>query len=177
MAITKIAEVTVGAGGQTAIDFTSIPSSPYADLMIIYSIRTNLAGVNYEDMALKINASTANGTVRVLRGYGSSASGFTQTWIGYGMAAGAASTAGTFGSGQIYLPNYAGATNKSISWDSVQDNNGTETFIVAATGLWSQTTAINAVSLYSLNGSIIQQYSTATLYGITKGSSGGVTVA
>ena len=169
MAITLISTVTVGAGGAASIDFTSIPST-YTDLMVVYSMRA--ASNNYTTVTF--NGSSSSYSVRVLRSSGSAASSFGDTsfnpTIDYNSR-----TASTFGNGQLYIPNYASATNKSISIDTVEENNATAAFSELHAGLWSNTAAITQVTLTG-NGTI-QQYSSASLYGVTKGSLAGVTVA
>jgi hypothetical protein len=80
------------------------------------------------------------------------------------MATGSSATASTFGSGLIYIPNYAGSTNKSYLTDWVTENNATAAYAGFTAGLLSNTAAITDVTL---TGSFVQ-YSTATLYGISK---------
>ena len=84
-------------------------------------------------------------------------------------------TANTFNSTTFYIPNYAGSTNKSFSFDQVNENNTTAANQVLGSVLWSNTAAITSISLTSPGYNFVQ-YSTASLYGITKGS-GGATVA
>jgi hypothetical protein len=73
-------------------------------------------------------------------------------------------TASSFSSGEIYIPNYAGSTNKSYSIDSVTEQNATGALAELIAGLWSQTAAITQITLSSSN---FQQYSTAYLYGVS----------
>jgi hypothetical protein len=80
-------------------------------------------------------------------------------------------TSNTFLSGALYLPNYAGSTQKSFSVDSVGENNSTTAYQVLTAGLYNQTTAITALSVLTYGSSLVQ-YSTASLYGILKGSGG-----
>jgi hypothetical protein len=75
------------------------------------------------------------------------------------------STGNTFGSNDLYIPNYAGSNNKSLSSDVAQENNAARALAGIAAGLWSDSTAINRVTLTPGSGSFVQ-YSTATLYGI-----------
>jgi hypothetical protein len=74
-------------------------------------------------------------------------------------------TANTFGNTDIYIPNYAGSANKSVSVDTVEENNGTTARALLGAILWSNTAAITALGLTPVSGSFVQ-YSTATLYGI-----------
>lgn len=156
--------VTVGSGGAASIDFTSIPST-YTDLCIKFSGR--LAVASRDDFVkVKFNTSSSNFSARVLYGAGSSGVASFSDTTGYaGTVNGSTSTASTFSNMEIYIPNYAGSTNKSFSVDSVQEDNQGQAWITMVAGLWSQTTAINAVSIYG--GTNLLQYSTAYLYGVS----------
>lgn len=179
---TVIAHTEVGSGGTGTIDFTSIPQT-YTDLCLLFSSRgdnTTVSGRFY----INNDQTMANYYTRILYGSGS----------GSGQSIGAASsgdhngvaswlnqpsnyTSNTFNNVMMYIPNYAGNTNKSISLDSVIENNATASFQVIAASIWNNTAAINRITLLdALLGNQVQ-YSSATLYGITKGSSGGVTVS
>lgn len=174
MSMTKIATVTVGAGGAASIDFNSI-SGAYTDLLLVYSVRTNRSGLVQDNTTLKFNGSSANVTDRSAYGAGSGSGLSASSTGGLTYAVGAGATANTFGNTAIYIPNYAGSLNKSYSGDSVTETNATGAFMSVVAGLWSQTAAITSLSITQVG--TIQQYSTATLYGITKGTQAGVTVS
>lgn len=175
MSITLIQTVTVGSGGAASIDFTSIPGT-YTDLMIVMSARNTNAVASYYSV-IKFNGSATSFTNRSLGGNGSSAYSFTTPGNFAGEMSGASATSNTFGNGTIYIPNYAGSSNKSFSIDAVSENNGTTAQQDIGAGLWSNTAAITSITLTPDGGYNYAQYSTASLYGITKGSSGGVTVS
>lgn len=156
--------VTVGAGGAASIDFTSIPST-YTDLCIKFSGRLAVAARD-DFVKVKFNTSAANFSAKVLYGAGSSGVSTFNDTSGYaGTVDGSTATASTFSNMEIYIPNYAGSTNKSFSVDSVQEDNQGQAWITMVAGLWSQTAAINAVSIYG--GTNLLQYSTAYLYGVS----------
>lgn len=158
----KIASVTVGSGGASSIDFTSIPST-YTDLCIKVSARDTNSAQN-TTLALGINGS-GSASFRVLYGTGSTAASFSGSgylWSGYIDAA--TSTASTFGNAEIYIPNYAGSNQKSISSDSVTETNATGAYMALGATLWTSTSAITSIGLYPVT--LFAQYSTATLYGI-----------
>jgi hypothetical protein len=161
---TLIQTVTVGSGGTSAIDFTSIPAT-YTDLKLVFSIRTNRAGATVDALGLKINNVATNQSMRILYADGSSAGSATDTTINTAVV-GATATSNIFGSGEFYIPNYAGSTNKSVSAESVNENNATLNYMYVVAGLWSQTTAINQLTLYSINSATILEFSSASLYGI-----------
>ncbi len=157
-----IGAITVGSGGATSIDFTSIPST-YTDLLLKTSIR-NVDGV--VDTYFAFNGSTSSFTARRIYGTGSAtASDTTARIAGFGNSSGY--TASTFSNNDIYIPNYAGSTNKSYSVDSVTENNATQAYSVLGAGLWSNTAAINQITITAATGNLAQ-YSSAYLYGILK---------
>ena len=156
----KIASVTVGAGGASSIDFTSIPAT-YTDLVVKVSARDTTANGEFY---LRFNSSTTNYSDKWLYGTGSSASSTTNTKIDLFLAS-SGYTANTFGSTDIYIPNYRSSNYKSTSADSVQENNATASYALLDAGLWSDTSAITSVNLIPAGGTFAQ-YSSATLYGI-----------
>ena len=163
---TKIASVSVGSGGASSIDFTSIPST-YTDLCVKISARYDQSSDNAVYLRFNSN-SGANYSYRYLYGSGAAAASATasgDTRANAGIAVASSYTASTFSNSEIYVPNYAGSTNKSFSADNVQENNATTAFSTLVAGLWSQTTAITAVNLFPASGNFVQ-YSTAVLYGI-----------
>jgi len=156
-----IASSTVGAGGTSAITFSSIAST-WTDLVLKFSLRTD-ASLGQDNVKLYINGGTANQylTTKDVRGNGSAASSASEVMVINGNTA----TSNTFGNGEIYLPNYAGSTNKSMSADSVSENNATTAFTFLNALLWSQTSAITSIAIGSATGNLMQ-YSTAYLYGV-----------
>jgi hypothetical protein len=161
----KIATVTVGSGGTANMTFSSIPST-YTDLVLKISGRTNVA--DYVDFCkVQFNGVATNQSERALRGNGSAANSYSDTLI-YSATNGNTSTTSTFGNLELYIPNYAGSTNKSVSLDGVNENNATAALAEMQAGLWSSTAAITSIALVPYTGTLWQQYSTATLYGISK---------
>ena len=161
--MTLIGSVTVGSGGASSIDFTSIPST-YTDLCVVTSLRDNGANV-YSLAYVKFNNSTSNLSSIGVEGNGASATSYTNPGIYINSANGASSTSNTFSNSYIYIPNYTSSNYKSVSVDGVMENNATTAYASLQAGLWSNTAAINQVTLYSATGNWVQ-YSTAYLYGI-----------
>ena len=162
-----IASSTVGAGGASSIDFTSIPAT-YTDLCLKVSARDTYAG-NWRNIYLKINSTTTGYTTKFLYGNngstGSFSGGTTENYIGYENSAN--STASTFANIEIYIPNYAGSNAKSYSIDSVTETNGADAVAALVASNVSATAAITSLSLIPNNGSSnFAQYTTAYLYGI-----------
>ena len=165
----KIASVTVGAGGASTIDFTSIPAT-YTDLCVKISTRSAVAGTSQDDINVTFNGSTSSYTWRNILGSGSSAisqNGATAYIRMSAVTPNAGTTASAFSNAEIYVPNYAGSTNKSASIDMVSEANQTSTYMGLIAGLWSNTSAITQITLTGASGNFVQ-YSTATLYGISK---------
>lgn len=150
--------VTVGAGGATSITFSSIPST-YTDLVCLVSGRGTGVYLN-----IYPNGSTSNLTGRYLYSSGSSPASGSLNPIMYLNESG--QTANTFSSSQIYIPNYAGSTFKSISVESVQENNATGAQMIIHAGLWSSTAAITSLVL-TVDQNAISQHTTAYLYGVS----------
>jgi hypothetical protein len=175
MSVTKIATVTVGSGGAASIDFTSIPGT-MTDLMVVVSTR---ASDGYPDTGIWIqfNGSTSSYTRRTLYGTGDGGKASTTASDIFFYSPATTATANTFGNSTFYIPNYAGSTNKSVSVDTVNENNAAYSLSGITAGLWSNTAAITSIKIVSATASNLLQYSTATLYGITKGSLAGVTVS
>lgn len=159
----KIASVTVGAGGSSTIDFTSIPST-YTDLCLKLSARSTSAGA--EAAIIEFNGSTTGFSGKRLAGEGTGGA-TTDTLTNIRAAINtAADTSSTFSNGEFYVPNYAGSANKSVSLDMVLENNATAAVQSLVAGLWSNTAAITSIKLSLNAGGSFVQYSTATLYGI-----------
>jgi hypothetical protein len=165
---TLIASSTVGSGGAATIDFTSIPAT-YTDLVLKVSARST---DNTGDLGIKLNTSTSSFSRKVLRGSGSAASSTSGSDNYVGGLNPSTYTASTFGNAEIYIPNYAGSTNKSISVDSITENNATEAFAFMVASLWSNTAAITGISLYNFTSGNLAEHSTASLYGISNVTSG-----
>lgn len=158
-----IASTTVGSGGASSIDFTSIPST-YTDLVLYTSLRSE--GTSTIAALIRFNDSTSSYNERELYGNGSTVSSSPDTNNYGGYAVSTAKTANTFSNSVIYIPNYAGSTNKSSSLDSVTENNATAADASLMANLWSNTAAITKISLIKNGTNNFAQYSTATLYGI-----------
>lgn len=161
---TLIASSTVGSGGAADITFSSIPST-YTDLVVHLTARTTATGT-MTNIKLDFNGTTSNRSFRGLYGTGSAAGSETDTTIMAGYVSGDGATANTFGSTFIYIPNYASSNYKSVSTDSVGEDNATYALANLNAALWSDTAAITSIKLYPDASKNFKQYSTAYLYGI-----------
>ena len=166
MAVTfkAIATVTVGSGGASTIQFTSIPQT-YTDLVILTSLRGTDS--NWQGRDLYFNGTNSNLSTRYLLGDGSSASSGNNSRGYAGTVPGTNVTANTFENTCVYIPNYTSSNYKSYSTDNAAENNATTSYVNLIAGLWSSTAAITQVTLFPQGTSAkFAQYSTATLYGI-----------
>jgi len=158
--------VTVGVGGQASITFSSIPST-YTDLLLVASLKSVTTGGNWMDIQLRPNGSSTGLTQRSVYGYsGTSVASNTDANPTGGFAV-QNNTASNFSSTNIYIPNYAGSTNKSWSLETVVEDNGNSNILWLGADLWSNTAAITSLTLTTLTNNLAQ-YSTASLYGILK---------
>lgn len=161
-----INSVTVGSGGAATISFTSIPQT-YTDLVFFISSRQSHN--NYGGFYMKFNAAAVNTDVTAKRLFGDGSTAYSSnskeiTWV-YSSA-----TANTFGSGQIYIPNYTSSNYKSASIEAVQEDNSSGAVSMLTSWMWSQTAAITQVDFGTFDGSFpdnFVQYTTAYLYGIS----------
>lgn len=161
---TLISSVTVGAGGASSIDFTSIPAT-YTDLALKISGRNTSTN---QTVSIEFNGDTtaANYKHREIYGNGSAAASTNGTdQYGGGYLSASGDTANTFGTSDTYIPNYAGSNYKSFSVDSVEENNATAALATLTASLWSSTSAITSIKVKMYGGNFAQ-YSTAYLYGI-----------
>ncbi len=162
----KIASVTVGAGGASSIDFTSIPST-YTDLCVKFSARMSNSVNVVDDVALSLNGSTTSFSMRRMFGNGSTTTSDTGggnfNWVS--QSPNTSATASVFGNAEFYISNYNSSLYKSIGADSVSENNGTTAYAFIGAVLRSNTAAITSIGLTGYSSNFLQ-YSTATLYGI-----------
>ena len=173
-----IGTTTVGSGAANTVVFSGIPQT-YTDLLLVGSVRsssTTSNGGEYDPIVYRFNSTTSGYTARTLEGTGSVAASYSLTTIGgsgggtYGRLTDSGinnSLSGTsmFSSFNWYIPNYAGSTNKSWSFEYVEERNATACFMEMIAGLWSNTAAITEITL-GLNIGNYVQYSSFSLYGI-----------
>jgi hypothetical protein len=157
----KIQTVTVGSGGAANIEFTSIPQT-FTDLKIVLSGRNTANDPGFD---VQFNSLTTNLTMKDVYGSGAAVSSNNFTTI-TGYMARSTYTASVFGNAEIYIPNYTSANFKSVSMESVAENNSTATAMSLSAGLWSATAAITSIKLVPNGSGNFAQYSTATLYGV-----------
>lgn len=162
----KIATVTVGSGGASSIEFTSIPQT-YTDLLIVLSARSSAENEYY----ITFNGNTANYSSIYVYGNGSAgfsgSSPFGSTFAFLGSTNKSTTTAQVFNNAEIYIGNYTSANHKALSSETAQENNATEAYSWFTAARWADTAAITSIQLDLQNApSTFVEYSSATLYGI-----------
>ena len=161
-------KITVGAAGASSVTFSGIPQTGYTDLVVKVSARSTKNTTVWDGVVATFNGSTANFSYRNLNGDGSTAYSLSASNNNVGFLEGNTATANTFSNYEMYIPNYTGSNNKSMSIDSVTENNATEAYASLHTSLWSNSAAITSIKLEPSSATLFQQYSTFYLYGVAK---------
>lgn len=170
MTMKKVAHVEVGSGGTAELIISNIPQD-HDGLILVYSLRSSFRA----DMGLKINGSTSSFSNRYVASTGTSV--FNTT--GYGnliaVVPGSPNTANLFSNGSLHLHNYTAAQGKNYLVRNAQGTDVSTGYDTFVGGYWNDNSAVTSLSIYQLNGDLITEFSSATLYAI-KGGSDGTTV-
>jgi hypothetical protein len=148
-----------------SVTFANIPPTGYTDLKLFISSRQTVANSSagyYYDITF--NNTSSNRSGRYLEG-ANGTTVFSATYTPWGLSTPSDFTANTFSNNEIYIPNYAGSNYKSLSSDAVNENNASAGRLDLIAGLWSDTAAINSITLTPGGGSFVAN-STFSLYGI-----------
>ena len=149
MATYTLISSNVLTSSAASVTFSAIPST-YTDLVVRASARSDRALVT-DNYLIELNGSaTAVYSRTSLLNNGGTPQSSNATpqafWVAlYADAANA--TSGTFGSAELYIPNYAGSTNKVASSFSVQEDNTTAGYLSANAHLWGNTSAITQIKI------------------------------
>jgi hypothetical protein len=169
-----IQTITVGSGGTSTIEFTNIPQN-YTDLKMVLSGRTNESGQGRSYVRYRFNgSSSAIYSYKWLFGYdGNTTVGTGDSSLTSGhiiITPAANTTANTFSNIEMYIPNYAGSSNKSLYIDGVSENNTSSIYMLSLCApIWASTSAITSITLYAVSVGAAEkfvEFTTATLYGI-----------
>jgi hypothetical protein len=163
----SIATVTVGAGGATSIDFTSIPST-YSHLQVRAIMRGTYSGTLVSFFA-QINGETGSFySSHHLGGDGSTPyayAGSTQTYIELNDIAADTNTASAYSAYVMDILDYASVNKyKTIRGLLGRDFNGSGQLELNSS-LYQKTTAVTSIKFY-LGANAFKQYSHFALYGI-----------
>lgn len=155
-------------GTAASVTFSSIPAT-FTDLVLKFSIRSSSASLT-ADAKITFNSITSGYSYTLLYSTSVPAAASVRdssaaSFGGYSVD-GDTATANSFNNGEMYLPNYAGATNKPFSVISAPESNTSamqNNF--AAAGLLSNTAAISSIVLSPLSGNFLTG-SSFFLYGL-----------
>jgi hypothetical protein len=156
-----------------SVTFSAIPAT-YTDLVLRISARLDSAQAA-DSMRIIINDDTnANYSITYLQGNGSAASSSRESGAGSGgrrilapYIPAATSTSNTFGSHEIYIPNYTSTSSRPVSQFGVQETNATAALLAASANLYRGTSAISKLEIFDIGGSNFVSGSSFYLYGIS----------
>jgi hypothetical protein len=168
-AFESIATVTVGSGGASSIEFTSIPGT-YQHLQIRLLARfTSTTVVSSAQCRFNSDTTAANYATHYLYGDGASAAAGASTSSGMVLigTTGGSSWASTFGASVVDILDYTSTSkNKVIRSLSGADVNGAGGYLQMFSGVWiNSSSAITSLSIYQ-GSQTFGQYTTAALYGV-----------
>jgi hypothetical protein len=169
MAMTLVSTVTVGSGGAASISFTGIAGTG-KDLLVLVSGRLPTGSGSVRNVRLHINGevSGTNYSQRNLYGNGATAGSDNETnqdRIVFPIN-GVSTTASTFSNNLIYISNYATSAAKSISIDTVVENNSSTADTIwqqITAGRWNNTNVITSLTISDSSLNLVEN-STASLY-------------
>ena len=164
----SIATVTVGAGGASSIDFTSIPST-YTHLQVrVLQRGTQAVSSIYQKIQFNSSTTGIYADHYVLGDGAGTAAGasINASFIGVGSTTGGNAGANIFGTIIIDILDYTD-TNKYKTIRNLEgfDVNGSGGMVALTSGLWRNTSAITSIKFTPSAGNFAQ-YSSFALYGI-----------
>ena len=160
---------TVGAGGVGSITFNNIPQT-FTDLKVVISARIQ-SGSFYGNAVITFNGSSTGYSFNRL--FGNGIGGVivdkfsSQSNIYAGEVSGDTATVNTFGTVEIYIPNYTGNNYKQIITDNAAETNSSTQYMGMHSGLWQSTSGITSLTCLTGGGNYLQ-YSTFSLYGVLR---------
>ena len=150
---------TTLASASSIVTFSSIPATPYRDLIVV--VTGELDSANTPDIALRLNADSSNYSQVYMRGDGSTKSSGTYSAIYL-------NSASTWSSGRLYnhivqIMDYA-QTDKHKT--VLARGNWAGGDVNATASRWASTSAVNSVSVLVSGSGNFAIGSTFSLYGI-----------
>lgn len=168
-----IQTIDVGVGGSASITFSSIPQT-YTDLYLVLSARTT-TGAGLDTPYLTINSVSCAGYRLEGSGGSGAAKGYSSSNQSVGYVNGSGSTSNCFSNASILISNYTLSATKLVTMETAMEQNSSAAYSVLVGAICSNTSPATTVSITGGGGNFMQ-YTTASLYGILKGS-GGATVS
>ena len=163
-----LATVTVPSGGLASVTFAAIPNT-YKHLQLRASLQNNRGTFGTSTYLLRANSdSGSNYYNHVLSGSGSSASAaaYSDTAVNPNDASGTG-VSSVFGASIIDILDYANTSKNSVfRMLNGVDINGAGGFVSLNSALWSNTAAINTLTFTPAHGTLWNQHSTISLFGV-----------
>lgn len=159
----SIATVTVGSGGTTSVNFSSIPQTfKHLQIRAIHQEPS-------DTVALRFNNTGASNiyTVHYLYGDGGVVAGYLSSPLMIYFGTNYGSSGSTFGTSVVDILDYTD-TNKYTTTRSLTgaDNNSAYYRVGIYSGEYYSTSAITSIQILGRSGGTIAQYSSFALYGI-----------
>ena len=151
------------AASAASVTFSNIPQSGYTDLKVVYSARVDSSAQDVINISL--NGISSGFSSKLFYGLGSSTGSQSSPAQQSGIMGISNSTANTFSNGEMYIFNYLSSSYKNISSQAAAENNATSAVMGLFGTLWSNTAAINSVTLTPAGGNFVAN-STFSLYGL-----------
>ena len=165
----KLIAKNVLGSSTSSVTFGSIPAT-FDDLWLMATARSDRSASDGDTIKARFNgaANDANLSTRGLYAYTTPQSqSLSEARIGLACSTG--HTSNTFASTEVYIPNYAGSTNKSMSsFATTEDNTTTNSLIAVYASLWQDTSAITQITMFPGYGTNFVTGSSFYLFGITK---------
>ena len=143
-----IQSVTLGSAA-ASVTFSGIPQT-YTDLVLRVAARAGGSPASSWGFNLRCNGvSTTLYSVTILTGSGTAASSarLSDTMAYAGDISSSSATTNTFGSAEIYLPNYTGSADKPLSSFAAAETNASASNLRAVAGLARIAAAINSLTI------------------------------
>lgn len=167
----ELITATTLSSSAASVTFSSIPQT-YNDLMIRVSSRSSVSST-LATIGLRFNGGTSGYSDTYIYAFAttsvSSSRDTAQTSILIGQATANQTTANTFNSMEIYIPNYKSSASKPVSTFGVVENNSTalaDWYISANAGLSTLSSAVTSIVILDTSGNFVSG-STFRLYGVS----------
>jgi hypothetical protein len=164
----SLATITVGAGGVSSVAFTGVPST-YKHLQIRALVQTNNAS-RVDDFKIQYNGDTSSSNYYNHQLYGTGSAAGAQSFaadsVRASYIAGATDNANLFGVAVIDILDYASTTKRKTTRISAGVDYNGGGFTNFNSGGWFATPAIISVVLAPGSGTLFNQYSRFSLYGV-----------
>jgi hypothetical protein len=175
MATYTLISSNVLSSSAASVTFSAIPAT-YTDLVVKWSARASTLGTGYQNTKITLNGATSGSITSqtwLQNVAGSvSSSRWDTSYPGYYwwefQTPSAGWTSNTFSSYEVYLPNYAGSTQKVGSVYGASENNATTPYWMIASALKNTTTsAISSIEIAFDTSDNFVSGSSFYLYGIS----------